>query len=297
MEHAPPSGRRPAPGGPGEQATRGDSDPPTPGPSRFAVAEHLEVVDSTNRYLVDLVRSGLPDGSEVPEGYAVTAEEQLSGRGRLGRRWEAPRASAVLCSVVLRPDVEPRDLHLATWAVALSAADACQEVAGVTPLLKWPNDLLVSDLKIAGLLAEVVPAKAAVVVGVGVNVNWPKGWPPQPDADREMPAARAELAGLSARATSLGRLAGRLIDREALVSALLANLAARAPTLGDPAGRRALASEYRRRSATIGREVRVELLDETVTGTALDVDDGGHLLVQGEVCLRSIDAGDVVHLR
>ena len=128
---------------------RGNDDPLTGrrsggAPIPFAVPERLEVVDSTNRYLADLAGSGLAGGIEVPAGYAVVAERQSAGRGRRGRHWEAPAGSAVLCSILLRPDLSAERLHLAVWAVALGAVQACAETAGVEPRLKWPNDLVVS---------------------------------------------------------------------------------------------------------------------------------------------------------
>lgn len=265
----------------------------------FAVKERLEVVDSTNRYLVDLISAGLADGGEVPEGYAVTAERQTAGRGRLGRRWEAPPGSSVLCSMLFRPLLVAEQLHLVTWAVALAAAAACGEVAGVEPTLKWPNDLLIGHRKVAGLLAEVVAGRQAapgradgpvgLVVGIGINVNWPDGWPEQ-SGDRQLASDLAE-------ATSIGRAAGQVVDRHALTTCLVERTGERYLALGSARGQSELASAYRRRCSTIGREVRVQLADETFTGTAADVDDGGHLLVDVGTCLRAVAAGDVLHLR
>src|ERR1039458_2396496 len=133
-----------------EQVTREhhDGDPAATGhvrserPVPFAVPERLQVVDSTNRYLVSLVAAGLPGGLEVPEGYGVVADHQTDGRGRLGRSWQAPPGTAVVCSTLLRPDLGPEQLHLATWAVALAAVRACRATAGVELSLKWPNDLI-----------------------------------------------------------------------------------------------------------------------------------------------------------
>jgi BirA family biotin operon repressor/biotin-[acetyl-CoA-carboxylase] ligase len=282
----------------------------------FAVPERLQVVDSTNRYLLELASLARDGGSEVPEGYAVVADEQSDGRGRLGRRWEAPAGSAVLCSILLRPDLEPDRLHLAAWAVALAAVQACRETARVALSLKWPNDLVAgagnraepvapgqrpSERKVAGILSEVLAARPedpgrrgrnadAVVVGIGINVNWPVGWPPPDSKD-------PDLRSIAARATSLNRLAGRRIDRTELVSRLLRHSASRNVMLASHEGRQALASEYRLGSATIGREVRADLGGETVEGTALDIDDDGCLLVSTGVCIRTIAAGDIVHLR
>jgi BirA family transcriptional regulator, biotin operon repressor / biotin---[acetyl-CoA-carboxylase] ligase len=285
----------------------------------FATPERLELVDSTNRYLLDLVSRGLASGAEVPDGYAVVAEQQSHGRGRLGRRWEAPAGSAVLCSILLRPALEPDRLHLAAWSVALGAAQACRESAGIGVSLKWPNDLVTelesgdaelapghgaSERKVGGLLAEVVGSQRrgapggsgagriaeAVVVGIGINVNWAADWPP---ADAKDP----EMRSIAARATSLDRLAGHAVDRDDLVDRLLRYTGARAGMLATHEGRQLLAGEYRRASTTIGREVRVDLGDETFTGTALDVDDAGCLLVSTGVCIRTVAAGDIVHLR
>jgi BirA family biotin operon repressor/biotin-[acetyl-CoA-carboxylase] ligase len=216
---------------------------------------------------------------------------------------------------LFRPDLEAEQLHLVAWAVALAATSACRELAGVQLRLKWPNDLLAAasdvvgaqpptEKKLAGVLSEILPAApgarpcgeaegpthGAVVVGIGINVNWPPDWPP-PDSNDP------DLVSMAAQATSLNRIAGRQIDRVALVSRLLAHAGAWNARLHTPEGRDALTSEYRRGSATIGRDVRVELPDETVAGRALDVDAAGCLLVSTGTCVRTIAAGDVVHVR
>lgn len=200
------------------------------------------------------------------------ADAQTAGRGRLGRTWVAPPGTALLASVLLRPGLPADRLHLAGAAVSLAAADACAEVAGVAPALKWPNDLVVGERKLAGVLAEA--AAPAVVVGIGVNVRWP--------GDHVLSPVLA---------TSVDRVSGRQVDREALLASLLARLAG---LLGDWRG---VASRYRQSCATIGRLVRVELADEVFTGTAADVSDEGHLLVDVGMCLRQVATGDVVHLR
>ncbi|MEY2567838.1 MAG: BirA family transcriptional regulator [Actinomycetota bacterium] len=187
----------------------------------------------------------------------------------MGRSWEAARGSSLLASILLRPALPPDRLHLVTAAVALAASDALADVAGFTPDLKWPNDLLVDDRKLAGVLAEAdLPA---VVVGIGVNLTW----------DGPVPNG-----GIAAN-----QVTGAPVDRDEVLQSLLAHLAPRA------ADWPAVASEFRRRCATLGRAVRIELADESFTGTASDVSDEGHLLVDVGVCLRTVTAGDVVHLR
>ena len=208
----------------------------------------------------------------------MVADHQTAGRGRLGRTWEAPPGSSLLMTVLLRPALDAARLHLVTMAVALAAADACAEVAGFAPELKWPNDLVVQDRKLAGILAEAGfegNTPQWVVVGIGLNVNWPE----------ELPA---ELSGI---AVAANHVAGRDVDRERLLAQLLEGLATRYSSLDS------VAKDYRRRCATIGRDVQVELPGETVRGRAVDVDGAGHLVVDTGRGLRVVAVGDVVHLR
>ena len=216
----------------------------------------------------------------------VVADHQTAGRGRLGRTWSAPPGSSLLMSVLLRPSLDVGRLHLATAVVALAASDALEEIAGFRPDLKWPNDLLVGDRKVAGVLAEAdlgtgggtgggAGRGLAVVVGIGINVNWPA----------ELPDELADIA------TAANLVTGADVDRWDLLTDMLAHLGER---YGDWTR---VASDYRRSCATIGRIVRVELADETFTGTAADVTDDGHLLVDIGMCVRTVSAGDVLHLR
>ena len=129
----------------------------------------FDEIASTNSYLLAQARAG------APAHLVAVARHQTAGRGRLDRRWESPPGANVLVSFLLRPRCEPSDLHLCTAAVALAAADACRDVADVRAALKWPNDLLVGESKVAGILAEVdfgSGPPAAVVVGLGLNVAW-----------------------------------------------------------------------------------------------------------------------------
>jgi BirA family biotin operon repressor/biotin-[acetyl-CoA-carboxylase] ligase len=255
---------------------------------KFTDIRHLDSVDSTNRYLLDLARSG------APEGVVVVADHQSAGRGRLGRRWEAPAGANLLTSVLLRPDLPADRRYLASAVVALAAADGATTAAGVTLDLKWPNDLLAGDgRKVAGVLAEAdldgvagaSPPRPAIVVGVGVNVNWPA-------TDADLPA---ELVGT---ATSLCQLAGAPVDRSSLLSALLAALEPRVADLGTPDGRRRQVEELRARCVTVGARVRVDLPDGSFEGTATGLTDEGHLVVEDQAGIRrTVVAGDVVHVR
>ena len=255
--------------------------------TRFADVRRFESIDSTNRYLLDEARAG------APEGVVAVADHQTAGRGRLGRSWEAPAGANLLVSVLLRPAIDPGDRHLATTAVALAAVDAIG-ATGVTGVsIKWPNDLVdAGGRKLAGVLAEsdLTSASAAegqpppVVVGIGINVNWPAD-------DADLPP---ELAG---QAVSVRQLAGATVDREALLVAFLAALEPRAADLGSPAGRARLAGDLLTGCTTVGTRVRVDLPAGSFEGTATGISPEGHLIVATGGATRTVVAGDVVHVR
>lgn len=212
-------------------------------------------------------------------GLVAVADHQTAGRGRRGRAWNAPPGSSLLVSVLLRPTLAPDATHLLTMAAALAMADAVGDVAAVNAELKWPNDLVVDDRKLAGLLAEAdVTAQGevrAVVVGVGCNVDW-----------AEFPADLADLA------TACNVEAGRSVDRGLLLDAFLTRLACRLDAL------EAVASDYGERLGTLGRQVRVDLSERSVEGVAERVDALGRLVVvpaSGPPVVVTV--GDVVHLR
>lgn len=251
---------------------------------RFGDVRWTAETGSTNSDLLELARGGAADG------VVLVADHQRAGRGRMDRRWEAPAGSSLLVSILFRPDLEPDHLHLLTTALALAARHACQAVASVGVDLKWPNDLVVEGTgKVAGILAESVVTGDrvdAVVVGIGLNVNWPA----------EVPD---EVAGI---AVALNHLAGHEVDREDLLIAMLASLDGLCADLGTAGGRAALMTRYRDACATIGRRVRVELAhDERFVGRATQIDDDGRLVVETDVAgtsgQRLVAVGDVVHLR
>jgi BirA family biotin operon repressor/biotin-[acetyl-CoA-carboxylase] ligase len=262
---------------------------------RFADVRWVAETGSTNADAMELARQG------EPEGIVLVADHQTAGRGRGGRTWTAPPGAGLLLSILLRPPASVMDLT--TMAVGVAAAVAVESVAGFAPRLKWPNDLVwpgdgsASDRKLAGILAEAdwptsseisagwkPPAageRTVVVVGIGLNVAWPADVPP-------------ELADI---AVAMNQVVTTPIDREDLLIALLSALGPRYLALcaGDRSG---LLEEWRARSATLGRRVRVELGHDDVEGTAVDITDDGHLVVQTlEGARRTFAVGDIVHLR
>lgn len=230
--------------------------------SRFHDIEVLEVTDSTNRVVAGRAAAGAPDG------LVVAAELQTAGRGRLDRTWQAEPGAALLVSILLRPtDLPVARWHLLTAAAGLAGRLACQQVGGFSPDLKWPNDLLVGDRKLAGILAEA--DEGAVVIGMGCNVH---------------------LA--PAGAAWVDEAAGRRVDRSDLLGAWLA-------ALDDLLDRwDALAAAYRAACSTIGRTVIVERAADSLIGRAEAIDAEGRLVVRSDRgSTVAVSAGDVTHVR
>jgi BirA family biotin operon repressor/biotin-[acetyl-CoA-carboxylase] ligase len=241
--------------------------------TRFHEIRWFTGIDSTNRYLLAESAQG------CREGLVAVADEQTAGRGRLGRSWTAAPGAALLVSVLLRPDLAPERVHLVTLAAGVAAAEAVAEVAGFDARLKWPNDLVVDDRKLAGILAEAAPTGSggtgAVVVGMGLNIS-SDAFPPE----------IAEIA------TACDRHTGVAVDRETLLGAWLMHLDAWLAALDRVV---AAAAEH---SATLGRDVQVELARDTFTGTATGMTPEGYLVVtRADGTEQVVTAGDVIHLR
>ncbi len=289
-----------------------DSAEPAPSPdliergppgTRFGQVRRFAEIDSTNRYLLDLARR------QPLDGVVAVAEHQTAGRGRLGRTWEAPPGANLLVSVLVLPGMAVERLHLCTVALSLAAVEACRASASLEPMLKWPNDLLVGERKLAGILAESVPlarptgphgSRRAVVLGIGLNVDWPPpddSVAPAGDPD-EVPTGDAEVVPGEIRrsATSIRRETGSSVDRDHLLDLLLVGLEGRLCQLDDEMGATRLAAEYRSLCATVGQAVRVVTAEGEVRGEALDITPDGRLVVDVGVGLATISAGDVVHV-
>ena len=266
----------------------------------FAIIEYTETTGSTN---TDLMQAG-----KVADGTVLIANEQLAGKGRLGRHWVSPAGSQLIFSVLLLPDSLD---HLGTLPLAAGLA-VTDSVDGA--VLKWPNDVHIDGKKLCGILAEVGPVgeafksapktevskaevnktevskaevskaelapktqaasspSARVVVGMGINVTLTR---------EELPIEAA---------TSLA-LEGRDTDRTELAITVLKNLRCRINQWErqDPQ----LMSDYRKVCSSIGQEVRLEAPTGDVTGTVEGVADDGRINVGGEY----YSAGDVIHLR
>lgn len=238
----------------------------------------IDTVDSTNEIAMELAASGAAHGT------AVVAESQKKGRGRLGRRWVSPGGKNIYLSVVLRPEVRPRQAGLLTLMAAAAAAAALKEVAGLDVRIKWPNDLIVGGRKLGGVLTEVRSEPDRVlfaVAGVGVNVNMRAG---------EFPADFRDSA------TSVFMETGRTYSRTALMAALLDAFDAELLMFREKGGGPLLA-RMRGLSSTLGREVTVAAGRDTLRGVAEDLDDEGCLVLKVPEGIRRICSGDITHLR
>jgi BirA family biotin operon repressor/biotin-[acetyl-CoA-carboxylase] ligase len=218
--------------------------------------------------------------ADTPEGLVVVAEHQTAGRGRLDRAWVSPPRAGVMFSVSLHPRPVPEARW--TWLpllVGLAMAEAVEDVSGVDVQLKWPNDLLVDERKLGGILIE--RHGPAVVVGVGINVT---------TTDAELPGPQA---------TSLLLAEAPVTDRETVLRAALRTLADRYRTWQERNGDSTeIATAYAERCASLGAQLRVVLADGAeVEGTGSRIDADGRLVLAtagGEVTVAS---GDVVQVR
>lgn len=228
----------------------------------------LAEADSTNAEALRLAAAGEPGGT------VVVADAQTAGRGRLGRSWWAEPGRSLLCSWLVRPELPAERWPALTLVAGLAAARALTASAGLDVRLKWPNDLLVGGRKLGGLLAE-ADGRGALVVGLGVNVR--------------QEAFPEEIAGI---ATSVAASGGRPVERAWVLAATLSGFGAR---MLEP--EKAL-GEYRALSETLGKPVRVERTGaEPLEGIAVDLTDGGALVVESHGERVAVSAGDVVHLR
>ena len=240
----------------------------------------LDVVETTGSTNADLLaRHGA--GEDI-DGAVLIAEHQSAGRGRNGRAWSTPPRSQIALSV----GIAARDVPTTAWGwvpllTGVAVVDAVRATTGVDANLKWPNDVLVGEGKLAGILAEVAAPDPVIVVGLGLNVTLTAEEAPDP------------------RATSLLMLGSTMLDRSALLGAVLAELTVRIDRWRTGGGPDAtLVADYRRRSVTLGTRVRALLPgDREIIGVATDLDESGQLSIDTGAQTVTVSAGDITHLR
>jgi BirA family biotin operon repressor/biotin-[acetyl-CoA-carboxylase] ligase len=235
-------------------------------------------ISSTNTHARELAEQG------TPEGEVVVAESQTQGRGRLGRHWESPPLANLYFSIIFRPKLAPVHAPQITLMAAVALAEAVGSFIPQRPAIKWPNDILVNGKKLAGILAEAVCLAERVeyvILGVGVNVNYPvDSMPPE----------------LRTRATSLFDLTRIHVHRESFLRRLIQDLDRCDGDL-EESGFEALVPRWEAYFALRGRRVRVELLDQILLGRAVGIAPDGALLVEADDGTQQrVIAGDVIPL-
>jgi BirA family biotin operon repressor/biotin-[acetyl-CoA-carboxylase] ligase len=239
------------------------------------MVHYFRSLNSTNSKAYQLGLNG------AKEGEVVIAESQEKGRGRLGRRWFSPPFLNLYISVILRPKILPHQASLITLMAAVATADAIEKFSGLPPIIKWPNDILLRDRKVAGLLNEIHSETDRihfVVLGIGVNLNM----------DGKMFSKEIRTV-----ATSLKIEIGRRVSRKAFLQFLLLELEAWY-SIFLKEGSSPVLKAWRERAQIKGRRVKVTSFGETLAGVAVDVDSDGALILETQDGKRKrVVAGDV----
>lgn len=209
-------------------------------------------IGSTMKRAAELASAGAASGT------IVGADEQTAGQGRLGRSWES-KQGGLYFTMVLRPKVEMRELPVVTLALGLAVADAVQMFTGVVVDLRWPNDVMVGERKLAGILAQW--HEGAVLAGIGINVGQKEFAP--------------EL-----RATSLAMESGSEQNREVLLRAIAASVETHVQVL-ETSGVEAILRLFANASSYVaGKRVKVELPGGEVAGTTAGLTPEGFLVLR-----------------
>ncbi|OGW73904.1 MAG: biotin--[acetyl-CoA-carboxylase] ligase, partial [Nitrospirae bacterium RIFOXYC2_FULL_44_7] len=246
-----------------------------------------ESLDSTNTLAMELAEKG---GHHGTHGTVVIADRQLKGKGRLGRTWFSLPQCNIYMSVIVRPEIEPKDATLLTIMSAISCARAIRNSTGIEVKIKWPNDLMVSERKLGGILTEMKSDQDRIifaVIGIGINVN--------SSLDAFPPEVRAVAASVMEELREKGY--SQEISRTLIIAAILNELERWFKVL-IKGGRIQLINEWKKLSSTLGRKVKVVSGKDTFSGIAEDIDDEGMLILRlPSGGLKKISAGDVFMLR
>lgn len=239
----------------------------------------LEAVDSTNRLAMELGDKGASHGT------VVIADRQFKGRGRLSRTWVSPPLVNIYMSIILRPDIRLQDATVLTIMAGLACARAIRAVTGLQVEIKWPNDLIVLNKKIGGILTEIRSGGERMifaVIGIGINVNaCPEDFPPD----------------VRLIATSIKNETAKEQPRAILIADILNDLDMWYDIFVT-AGKKPLLDEWRRLTSTLGRAVMVSAGEGVYRGIAEDIDDEGMLILRlPSGRLKRISAGDLTTLR
>jgi BirA family biotin operon repressor/biotin-[acetyl-CoA-carboxylase] ligase len=232
----------------------------------------FDIVDSTNGIALQMARDG------EPEGTIITAISQLKGRGRRRRIWQDEPGQNVLMSIILRPPIPIESIHELTFVTSLAIADYLNIRFGISVLLKWPNDVLVDDKKIAGILIEQASTDEglAVVVGIGLNVN-----------QSQFPSELSDIA------TSIALLAGNRYNIPEIAETLSSNILLQYKKYLS-SGFEDILTRWRKYMWGIGGQARITTEGKVIEGTIIRLDPTGALIIKGDFDTHTIHAADAV---
>lgn len=237
----------------------------------------LTLTESTNREAKRLAEKGLPGFN------CIAAEEQSEGRGRLGRDWFSPPGSGLWFSILLKPDtVTPAEAAPITLVTAAVIADYFNQTLKLPVKIKWPNDLLVNEKKLGGILTELKGEPDHIdylIIGIGLNISQnTEDFPP----------------GLRGKVTSLFIESGALQNRTSLLLQLRDRLF-KAYQLFFQEGFKPFSAQWKKHSSTLGRKVTVRLAGQTVSGKAEDITEQGALiLTDNNGAKKIINYGEII---
>jgi BirA family biotin operon repressor/biotin-[acetyl-CoA-carboxylase] ligase len=236
---------------------------------------YFDTLPSTIDVAIDLGIKG------APEGTLVLAESQTKGRGRLGREWFSPKYKGIYMSLILRPDILPAQASIFTLLAGVSVCEAAGQVCAIEAKIKWPNDILVNNKKLGGILTELNAEMDEVhflVVSMGLNVNNDK-------------------KSLPVTAISLKELKKENVSRIELLQEILRKIEANYMLL-QKKGNALIIDKWREYNITLGLRVKISSHHKQVEGEAVDIDADGSLLIRNDAGLtQKITAGDVAHCR
>lgn len=233
-------------------------------------------------YLASTMDMAMQLGMQAaPNGTLVLAESQTKGRGRLGRGWFSPKYKGIYLSLILRPKISPSASPILTLLSAVSICETIKKIVGLDAQIKWPNDVLICNKKVAGILTEMnaeVDKINFVVIGIGLNVNNDK-------------------KSLIAQSTSLKEQAAQPISRVLLLQEFLRRIE-QYYCIWEDKGVQHIIDKWRNFSLTLGRRVKVYCQNKHIEGQAVDIDTDGALLIRKDSGLmQKVFSGDVMHCR
>lgn len=237
---------------------------------------YLDSVDSTNSYGKRLAENGFSDGT------VIIAEEQTSGRGRLGRDWVSPKGKGIWMTIMLKPEIKPNLASQVTLIAALAVLKAIKAAYDMDIMIKWPNDLVINGKKVCGILAELgaeIERVNYLCVGIGINANLD---------EQDFKNQALDMA------TSIKIAAGMEVERKKLIANILDVFEEYYILFIKKSSLEFMIEEYKKYLINMGREVRLVAKNEEIHAITEDITSEGHLLVRlDDGTLKEISSGEV----